>query len=90
MLGGFVTGFLFGFVLHRAGLVRYSRVIGVLLLRDLKALKFLFLSLTVAMLGYGISDLSGLGIVPRVNPYLGMGHILGGALFGVGMGVSSL
>lgn len=90
MLEGFLTGFLFGFVLHRAGLIRYSRVIGVLLLRDLKALKFMFLGLTVAMLGYGVSNLLGLGIVPRVNPYLGAGHLLGGVLFGIGMGLCAL
>lgn len=88
VLSGLIIGLLFGFVLHRGGLVRYSRIIGALLLRDLKAIKFMFLSLTVAMLLYGISDIAGVGAVPRVNPYMGIGHVIGGVLFGVGMGLA--
>ncbi len=71
MFDGLLIGFLFGFVLHKGGLIRYSRIIGTLLLRDLKPMKFMFTGLAVAMLGYGLSELVGLGIVPRVNPYIG-------------------
>jgi hypothetical protein len=90
MIQGFLMGFLFGFVLHRAGLARYSRIMGVLLLRDLKVLKFMFTGVAVAMLGYALSELLGIGVVPRINPYLGSAHLLGGILFGVGMGLSGL
>jgi hypothetical protein len=90
MVKGFVIGFLFGFVLHRAGLVRYSRIIGALLLRDLKVLKFMFTGIAVALLGYGLSGLLGLELIPRINPYLGPAHLLGGILFGLGMGLSGL
>ncbi len=88
MAMGLITGFLFGFVLHRGGLTRYSRIMGTLLLIDLKALKFMFTALAVAALGYGISEMVGLGVTPRVNPFLGWSHIVGGILFGVGMGIS--
>ena len=54
MFEGFLIGFLFGFVLHKGGLIRYSRIIGTLLLRDLKPMKFMFTGLAVAMLGYGL------------------------------------
>lgn len=90
MFKGFLIGFLFGFVLHKGGLIRYSRIIGTLLLRDLKPMKFMFTGLAVALLGYGLSDLVGWGIVPRVNPYLGAAHLLGGVLFGIGMATSGL
>ncbi len=90
VLAGLVIGLLFGFVLHRGGLVRYSRITGALLLKDLKAIKFMFFSLTVAMILYGFSNLAGVGALPRVNPYMGIGHLIGGILFGVGMGMAGL
>lgn len=90
MIGGFLVGLLFGFTLHRTGLVRYSRIIGALLLKDFKAMKFMFFGLTVAMLLYGLSDLTGIGASPRVNPYMGKGHIIGGVIFGIGMAIGGL
>lgn len=90
MIKGFLVGFLLGFVLHRGGMVRYSRIMGVLLLRDLKVLKFMFTGIAVAMLGYALSEHLGIELVPRINPYLGSAHLLGGILFGLGMGLSGL
>lgn len=85
-LGGLATGFAFGFVLHRGGLTRYSRIMGTLLLRDLKPMKFMFTALAVTALGLGFADLAGVeALAPRVNPYFGFGHFLGGTIFGVGM-----
>lgn len=89
-LSGLLIGAIFGFILHRGGVVRYSRIIGTLLLRDLKAMNFMFTGLAVAALLYGISDLMNLGIVPRINGYFGTGHIIGGILFGIGMAVAAL
>jgi hypothetical protein len=89
VIGGLLTGAAFGFVLHRGGVTRYSRIMGMMLLRDLKPMKFMFTALAVASIGYGISELAGLDLaVPRVNPYLGWSHLVGGAIFGVGMGLS--
>jgi len=88
VLGGLLTGFSFGFVLHRGGLTRYSRIIGTLLLRDLKAMKFMFTAVAVAALGYGVTGLAGLDVtVPRVNHFIGWGHIVGGVIFGIGMAI---
>lgn len=90
IFSGLIIGALFGFMLHRGGLVRYSRIIGALLLRDFKAMNFMFTGLAVAALLYGIFDLTGLGITPRINGYFGIGHIIGGILFGIGMGAAGL
>ena len=90
ILSGLIIGAIFGFMLHRGGLVRYSRIIGALLLRDFKAMNFMFTGLAVAAILYGLSDLIGLGIVPRINGYFGIGHIIGGILFGIGMGSAGL
>ncbi len=61
---------------------------GTLLLQDLKPMKFMFTALAVTALGLGLADLAGVEqLAPRVNAYFGMGHFVGGALFGVGMGL---
>ncbi|MCZ7566110.1 MAG: YeeE/YedE thiosulfate transporter family protein [Burkholderiales bacterium] len=86
VLGGLLTGLAFGFILHRGGLTRYSRIMGTLLLRDLKPMKFMFTAVAVAALGMGLAELAGWSaLAPRVNAYFGPAHFAGGALFGVGM-----
>ena len=86
ILGGLATGAAFGFVLHRGGLTRYSRIMGTLLLQDMKPMKFMFTALAVAALGLGLADLAGVeALAPRVNAYFGAGHFVGGVVFGVGM-----
>src|SRR5512142_200197 len=86
---GALTGAGFGFVLYKVGATRYSRVMGMLTLRDTKIMKFAF-----AALAYGLAAAAGVaeawGLVPRVMPYLGAAHVLGGAMFGIGLGVSGL
>jgi uncharacterized membrane protein YedE/YeeE len=93
-LTGALTGAGFGVVLYKVGATRYSRVMGMLTLRDTKVMKFAFTAIGVASILYGLAAAVGvaepLGLVPRVMPYLGWAHLLGGALFGVGMGVSGL
>ena len=64
---GFIIGAGFGFALHRGGIIRYSRIIGTLLMRDLKPMNFMFTGVAVAALLYGISDFLELEAVPRIN-----------------------
>lgn len=90
LISGLLIGSIFGFILHRAGLIRYSRVIGTLLLKDFKPMKFMFTGTAIAAVLYGISDLFGIGIVPRINGFLGIGHIIGGTMFGIGMAIGGL
>ncbi|MBI4821739.1 MAG: YeeE/YedE family protein [Deltaproteobacteria bacterium] len=94
ILGGAATGFGFGVVLYKVGATRYSRVMGMLTLRDTKVMKFAFTAIAVASLWYGLAGALGvdesLGLVPRIMPYFGLGHVLGGILFGIAMGVSGL
>jgi uncharacterized membrane protein YedE/YeeE len=93
-LFGALTGAGFGFVLYKVGATRYSRVMGMLTVRDTKVIKFAFTAIGVASLLYGAAAATGVaeawGLVPRVMPYLGAAHLLGGALFGIGLGVSGL
>jgi uncharacterized membrane protein YedE/YeeE len=93
-LSGALTGAGFGAVLYKVGATRYSRVMGMLTLRDTKVMKFAFAAIGVASLGYGLAAAMGLDeswrLVPRVMPFMGTAHLVGGALFGIGMGVSGL
>ncbi|WP_457621553.1 YeeE/YedE thiosulfate transporter family protein [Persephonella sp.] len=89
LLMGLLTGALFGIVLHKVGAIRYSRVEGMLLLRDLKIMKFAFMGIATASLIYGLADIFGLAdqmnLIPRVMPYMGIAHVVGGFLFGIAM-----
>jgi uncharacterized membrane protein YedE/YeeE len=93
-LRGALIGAAFGFVLYKVGATRYSRVMGMLTLRDTKVMKFAFTAIGVASLAYGLAAALGVaddwGLVPRVMPFLGGAHVVGGVLFGIGMGVSGL
>ncbi|HSN90680.1 MAG TPA: YeeE/YedE thiosulfate transporter family protein [Anaeromyxobacteraceae bacterium] len=93
-LWGALTGAGFGVVLYKVGATRYSRVMGMLTMRDTKVVKFAFTAIGVASIAYGLAAAAGVaepwGLVPRVMPFLGSAHLLGGALFGIGMGISGL
>lgn len=90
MLYALIIGAAFGFAMHRGGITRYSRIMGTLLMKDFKAMNFMFTGTAVALLIYAIGDLSGLGPAQRINGYFGMGHIAGGVLFGIGMALAGL
>ncbi len=89
LIMGLITGALFGIVLHKVGAIRYSRVEGMLLLRDLKIMKFAFTGIATTSIIYGLVHLLGyadaLNIHPRVMPYMGIAHLIGGFLFGIAM-----
>ncbi|NPA13347.1 MAG: YeeE/YedE family protein [Aquificae bacterium] len=89
LLLGLLTGFLFGVVLHRVGAIRYSRVEGMLLMRDLKIMKFAFIAIATASIVYGTADIFGiatdLNLIPRIMPYMGIAHLIGGFMFGIAM-----
>src|SRR5512139_539118 len=89
---GALTGAGFGVVLYKVGATRYSRVIGMLTLRDTKVMKFAFTAIATASTLYGLASIFGvaeqLHLVPRVMPYLGAAHLIGGVIFGVALGTT--
>lgn len=88
---GLLTGMAFGWVLYKVGASRYSRVIGMVTLRDTKIMKFAFATIATASFIYGLAALFGVAeeysLVPRVMSYTGPVHYIGGILFGITMGV---
>lgn len=93
-LKGALTGLMFGVVLYKVGATRYSRVMGMLTLRDTKIMKFALSAMATASLLYGLAAVFGVAeswnLVPRVMPYFGWGHVVGGVLFGASLGFSGL
>ena len=58
-LGGLLTGAAFGVVLYKVGASRFSRVIGMLTLRDTKVMKFAFTAIATSSTVYGIASIFG-------------------------------
>ncbi|HVW24467.1 MAG TPA: YeeE/YedE thiosulfate transporter family protein [Polyangiaceae bacterium] len=82
------VGFAFGWLLQKAGLSRYERIVGVYRFKDLAVVKVLLTALLVgaaclrAMTALGLA-----GAVPIPATYFA-GNVAGGVVFGIGMAVS--
>lgn len=82
---GLIVGFVFGYALQRTGITKYPRVMGMLLLKDFKILKFMLTAVTFSMIGFYTLDTLG---VIELNPKpLDWGKLIGGLIFGAGMGL---
>lgn len=80
-----VIGFVFGWLLQKAGLAKYSKIVNVFRFTDLAVIKFMMSSLVVGMIGiYGLKEL-GLITFPGTTPTYVVGNVVGGLIFGVGM-----
>lgn len=85
ILFGLVVGFLFGYILTRTGITKYPRVMGMLLLRDFKILKFMLTAVISSMILFHL--LGDLGLLKVVPKNLDWGKLVGGLIFGTGMGI---
>lgn len=83
ILFGLVTGFLFGFILTRTGITKYPRVMGMLLLKDFKILKYMLTAVIGSMLLFYL--LGDFGLLELSLKSLDWGKVIGGLIFGVGM-----
>lgn len=83
-----LLGFAFGFLLNKAGLTRYHKIVNVFRFTDMAVLKFMMSGLVVSMIGlYGLKGL-GLLTFPAVPATYIAGNIVGGLIFGVGMAIT--
>jgi len=92
LLTGIVFGFLFGFVLERAGFGNARKLAGQFYLNDMTVFKVMFTAILVAMVGLfglqavGLADLSMMWINPTFIP----AQAVGGFLLGIGFIMSGL
>jgi hypothetical protein len=83
-----VLGLAFGFLLNKAGLTKYHKIVNVFRFTDLAVLKFMMSALVVAMIGlYGLRQI-GLITFPAIPATYIVGNVLGGLVFGVGMALT--
>lgn len=82
---GLVFGIIFGYILTRTGITKYPRVMGMLLLKDFKILKFMLTAVTGSMLLFYL--LGDLGLLKLSLKNLDWGKLVGGLIFGTGMGL---
>jgi hypothetical protein len=80
-----LLGFGFGFMLHKAGLTHYARIVNVYRLRDMTVMQFMLAALLVG--GFAIQAGVDLGFsrgLP-IPPTFVVANLAGGVVFGVGM-----
>ncbi|MDX9866556.1 MAG: YeeE/YedE thiosulfate transporter family protein [Kiritimatiellia bacterium] len=85
---GLVTGCLFGFLMQKAGVLRFDRQVGALLFRDMTVVKFLFSAILVGSVGLQL--LAEAGRITMSPRPLHAGVIVGGLLFGAGWAYAGL
>lgn len=84
---GLFTGVAFGLIVQRVGASDHDMILKTLRLEDLTILKFMALSIALAMVGiYGLLSLDVGKLV--VKPTYVLGNIVGGLIFGLGWAIS--
>lgn len=84
LLLGLATGIAFGFILQKAQVTRYDKIVAFFRLSDLTVLKVMMGGILAGMVG--IYFLHDLGLVNlHIKPTILSANILGGLIFGVGM-----
>lgn len=88
ILAPLLIGFAFGWLLQKAGLSRYERIVNVFRFRNLAVLQFLLSALVTGAIAIRVLQSAGLAeAVPIPTTYL-VGNLVGGIVFGVGMSLS--
>jgi hypothetical protein len=84
LLHGLLTGVMFGFILQKAQVTKYNKIVGFFRLTDLTVLKVLMGGILAGMVGVYL--LRDLGLVQlHVKSTALAANLLGGGIFGVGM-----
>jgi uncharacterized membrane protein YedE/YeeE len=83
---GIITGFIFGFLLQKAKVLRFEKQVGFLRLKDMTIIKFMFSAILVGMVGiYLLKDL-GIISLKLKDTHIGA-QAIGGLLFGIGWAI---
>ena len=84
---GAATGFLFGFLLQKGGVLRFDRQIGALLFKDMTIVKFMFSAILVGSVGLQLMVDEKLIVMSHKAMNVGA-VVVGGLLFGGGWAVA--
>lgn len=87
LLTGALTGLIFGFLLQKGGVTRFSVILGQFLLKDFTVLKVMGTAIVVGGIGiYGMRAF-GLDVPLHIKNATLLGNAIGGATFGIGMAI---
>jgi len=75
----------FGWMLHKAGLTHYARIVNIYRLRDMTVMQFMLVALLVAAVALQAGVDLGLSAALIVPPTSMAANLVGGIVFGVGM-----
>jgi hypothetical protein len=84
LLLGLLTGFVFGFLLQKGRVTKFSVIVGQFLLRDFTVLKTMLTAIVVGGIGIYAMKSAGLATL-HVKPAQLAAVVIGGAIFGIGM-----
>ncbi len=90
IISALVLGFFFGWLLQKAGLTRYEKIVNVFRFTDLAVLKFMLAALATGMVFVRLFIDLGWFDPGLVNPTYIVGNLVGGAIFGIGMAAAGL
>lgn len=88
IIPGLLFGIIFGFILQRGRFCMNSAFRDIILLKEYKLAKGVLIALGVSMIGFSIMILGGI-VTANPKPFTGLGSILGGFIFGIGMVLAS-
>jgi len=80
-----LLGLGFGWMLHKAGLTHYARIVNIYRLRDMTVMQFMLVALLVAGIALQAGVDLGLSAGLLVPPTFLLANLVGGIVFGVGM-----
>jgi len=84
---GALAGLIFGFLLQRGGVTRYSVILGQFLLKDFTVLKVMLTAIVVGAVG--IYGMRAMGLLEQAEMHIKsatlLGNAPGGVIFGIGM-----
>lgn len=86
LLGAF-TGLVFGFLLQRGSLTRFSTIVDQLRLKDFTVLKVMLTAIIVGGIGIYAMRAVGMDVALHVKGTKILGVALGGGIFGIGMAI---
>lgn len=88
IIGGLLTGLVFGFLLQKARVTRYQTIVGQFLFADNTVLKVMLTAIVTGAIG--IYALHGMGYITKlhIKEAALLANALGGLIFGVGMAIA--
>jgi len=86
MVWAFLAGLLFSVLAYQANLYRSDQILAVGILKNFKAIQILLFALSISSIAFFIAYSLGVTSID-VKPFYLVGIVLGGLLFGIGVGI---